>query len=81
VNADCAQDDATNVLAEKLTDSDGHIQYYAADALGRLGPKARAAIPALLGALNDASSNFIRQHVADALKKIDPDAAAKVGIR
>jgi HEAT repeat protein len=81
VNADCAQDDATNVLAEKLTDRDGHIQYYAADALGRLGPKARAAIPALLGALNDASSNFIRQHVADALKKVDPDAAAKVGIR
>lgn len=81
VNADCAPEDAVDVLAEKLTDADGHFLYYAAGALGRLGPRARTAVPALLRASKDASSDFYRQCLAEALKKIDPDAAAKAGMQ
>lgn len=48
--------------------------------LAELGPKAKSAVPALLLAAN-APRRAVRQAARDALQRIDPDAAAKVGIR
>jgi HEAT repeat protein len=55
-----------------------YIRQQAVNALGEVGPPAKAAVPALLKARKDNNLRF----VADAaLKKIDPRAAAKAGVR
>jgi len=48
--------------------------------LGKLGQKARTAVPVLLRILNDPNDPTYHQAAARALKKIDPEAAAKAGI-
>jgi hypothetical protein len=56
---------------------------FAAVALGRFGPDAKLAAPALVGfldSLNAPKDSFHRQYALDALKAIDPEAAAKAGI-
>jgi len=50
----------------------------AAKALAELGPEAKAAVPALIAALND-SDEQVRGQVVRALGRIGPDAAAAVG--
>jgi HEAT repeat protein len=45
--------------------------------LGDIGPVAKAAVPLLVQALND---RFVRPAAADALKRIDPGAAARAGL-
>jgi HEAT repeat protein len=52
----------------------------AADALARMGPAAKPAVPALTVALADQFLT-VRQAAAEALKKIDPEAATKAGIK
>jgi HEAT repeat protein len=47
--------------------------------LSHIGPDAREAVPALLAALSDPAS-LDRARVTDALKKIDPQAAARAGV-
>jgi hypothetical protein len=49
-------------------------------ALGEMGPRARAAIPQLEVELTQDKSPWILQSVTNALLKIDPEAAARVGI-
>ncbi len=48
--------------------------------LGEFREKAKPAVPALLQYLND-KNNFVRNEATNALKQIDPEAAAKAGIR
>jgi hypothetical protein len=52
----------------------------AMEVLGKIGPKAKAAVPALLKALQD-RDDFVREVAAEQLKQIDPKAAKKAGIR
>jgi len=52
----------------------------AAMALGDLGENARSAVPALLVATQDREP-FIRKAAQDALKNIDPQEAARAGIK
>ncbi len=49
-------------------------------ALGKIGPAAKDAVPDLLTHLNDEHAN-VRNAVTNVLKQIDPEAAAKAGIR
>jgi HEAT repeat protein len=52
----------------------------AIELLGKMGPKARSAVPALLKALKDREP-FVRETAAESLKQIDPKAARKAGIK
>jgi HEAT repeat protein len=69
---------AVPALAARL--SDRRVRDAAVQALYRIGPKARQALPALLAAAKDKDRLF-RESVVMALKKIDPDAAARAGIK
>jgi HEAT repeat protein len=52
----------------------------AAEALGNIGPEAKSAIPDLMKGLKD-KSPAIRSRAAEALRNIDPQEAAKAGVR
>jgi HEAT repeat protein len=69
---------AVPALAARL--SDRAVRDAAVQALYRIGPKARQAVPELLAAAKDKDRLF-RESVVMALKKIDPDAAARAGIK
>ncbi len=56
---------------------DGPIRLIAAEALGRIGPDAKAAIPDLIAAMGDPDSR-VRAEAARALGGIGPDAAAAI---
>jgi HEAT repeat protein len=67
IGADVA---AVPALAAALGDrTDELVRQYAAEALGRMGAEAKAAIPALIGALKDASHG-VSDQAAEALLKI-----------
>lgn len=68
--------DAVPALASRLGDPTARDA--AAQALYRIGPKAKAAVPALLTAAKTKDRLF-REAVLMALRKIDPEAAAKIG--
>jgi HEAT repeat protein len=51
----------------------------AASLLGTMGPGAEAAVPALAEAVKDSDTN-LAVHAANALKRIDPQAAAEAGV-
>jgi hypothetical protein len=54
--------------------------YIATWSLGQFGAQAKPAVPILISLLNDPHMS-IRSAVTNALKKIDPDAAAKAGVK
>ena len=58
----------------------GLVPQHAAKALGQIGPDATDAVPALIEATKD-ENEFVRQQAAEALKKIDLEAAAKGGAK
>ena len=58
-------------LIPALAAEDRIVRQVAAEILGRLGPDAQAAIPALVRALHD-SHGWVREAAAQALQKIDP---------
>ena len=66
-------------LVVALKDKDFGVRVAVCEALGNHGPAARAAVPGLIRLLKD--ENAPKQAAADALRKIDPDAAAKAGVR
>jgi HEAT repeat protein len=69
------------VLVVKLRqDSDPAIRGEAALNLGKLGKLAQGAVPGLIAALKDSDSK-VRGIAAEALKQIDPEAAAKAGVK
>ena len=68
-------------LAERLQqDPFNQVRIAAARALRQLGDSAQPALPALLTALTDPDSG-VRNVAAAALKRINPEAAAKAGVR
>jgi HEAT repeat protein len=78
-------DRAVPLLINSLHDPIPHIPPNAVVALGRFGPEAKLAVPALVEFLNTYTGNSPFQYVArsyatNALKAIDPEAAAKAGI-
>jgi HEAT repeat protein len=68
------------VLTNALRDPDSGVQTHAAMALGKFGPNAKLAVPALVEYLNARESRTDRSDVTDALRAIDPEAAAKAGV-
>lgn len=66
---------AIPVLIASLDDPLDIARENAANCLGRYGPRAKAAVPALVRTLS------INISAGDALRRIDPDAATKAGIR
>jgi HEAT repeats len=67
-------------LIKCLKDTNSDVRLFAARALGQLGSAAKAAVPALVTLLND-PEYFVRLNAGDALKAIDPEAAAKAGVK
>jgi HEAT repeat protein len=79
IHADPEQ--AVPALLACMTDSRGNGRPEVVDALGEYGAAAKAAVPKLIGMLQDRSSKEIRFAVPQALKRIDPEAAAKAGVK
>jgi hypothetical protein len=65
-----ARDAFVEALAKALSDADFQVRRDAAHVLGKLGPKAKAAEPALRKALKDEEA-AVREAAAQALKRID----------
>jgi len=68
---------AARALAARLDDP--AVQHAAAQALNRIGPGAKEAVKALLGAMRSKDRLF-RESVVMALRRIDPGAAAQAGL-
>jgi HEAT repeat protein len=70
-------------LIEALKDPNPYVRDCAALALYRLGPSAKAAVPALLRRLSEPDKPGVKRSgaVEEALKGLDPEAAAKAGLR
>ena len=66
-------------LANALNDPVTKVRIFACVALSQRADEAKPAVPALVKALND--SDFgVRGMAANALRTIDPEAAAKAGV-
>jgi hypothetical protein len=66
-------------LVAHLKDEVPAVRRAAAEALGQIGPEAKAAVPALRDALRDEDGG-VRRLAAAALEKIDPEAAPESGV-
>jgi HEAT repeat protein len=69
------------VLCDALMDKNRYVRSKAIDSLGKIGTPARQAVPALLRLAGDAKEEWEREEAAQALKRIDPKAAEKAGIK
>jgi HEAT repeat protein len=67
-------------LTEALNDKVPFIRQMAAEALRMSGPAAQSAVPSLVKCVDDENPD-VKSSVADALKAIDPEAAAKAGVK
>jgi hypothetical protein len=65
--------DAVTVLVRMLRDTQAIVKYRAAQALGKIGPPARVAVPDLLYALHDPATWETRQAAAFALGRVSSD--------
>ena len=72
-------DAAVPTLMEILRDDEQH-RLDALAALGGIGPPARSSVPALLRIWKEDDESE-RWYAAQALKRIDPEAAKKAGVR
>src|SRR5207237_6054407 len=71
--------EAVPALINALRDQDPYTRGYAADSIGRNGPEAKAAVPALIEILkNKDESGEIRGKAANSLGRIGPDAHVAV---
>jgi HEAT repeat protein len=71
---------AVPALISSLEGEGWSIRWVVAFALAAYGPEAKPAVPALLKLCNDPDEDT-RSEATNALKKIDPEAATKAGIR
>jgi HEAT repeat protein len=69
------------VLTNALHDPAAEVHPNAVKALLEFGPNAKPAVPALVGFLNADDHSMDRSIVTNALKAIDPEAAAKAGVK
>jgi HEAT repeat protein len=67
-------------LCEALRGENGYVRHDAATTLGKFGAEACAAVQPLLKALTD-KEHRVRTAAGAALKKINPQAARKAGVR
>jgi HEAT repeat protein len=67
-------------LLTALNDPQSSVRTAAAEALASWGQDARAAVPRLVQLLDDQSDRDLFEAVREALKEIDPEAAAKAGL-
>jgi hypothetical protein len=81
VKIEANPDTVIPALIDCMVDGEGHGQSDVVEALGEYGPKAKAAVPTLIKLLADRSSKDIMEAVPKALKKIDPEAAVKAGVK
>ena len=63
-------------LGGRLTDESQIVRVLSAVALGKIGPEAQTAIPALTAALHD-EDQFVRERAAEALEKIRKSVEAR----
>ena len=78
INQDPAM--AVPALAESLRDPDEEVRLFAAEALGEFGPRAAAALPTLLQVSHD-SDNRVYRAIFTSVKRIDPEAAQRAGVK
>jgi HEAT repeat protein len=69
------------LLINALHDPSLLVRDHAVVALERFGPNAKLAVPALVEFLNAHDDATFRSLTANALKAIDPEAAAKAGVK
>jgi hypothetical protein len=72
---------AVPVLIQRLVTDDGRGRPDVVEALAEYGARSKAAVPILVKLLTDRSSKEIVIAVPRALKQIDPDAAARAGVK
>jgi hypothetical protein len=68
------------IYIARLEDPNRYPRLNAACSLGKLGGRAIASVPALLSALRDPNTR-VRLEAGSALKLVDPEAAAKAGVK
>jgi len=78
-NMETPSDDEIARYIRDLGSESGLCRTNAAVTLGRFEPNAKKAVPALIEALSD-EKEHVRRSVANALKRIDPEAASKAGV-
>jgi HEAT repeat protein len=77
-------EDVLPTLLQALNDReepDKRLQTAAVETLGAIGPRAQAAVPRLLEVIKTDENGYRVERAAEALKKIDPEIAAKVGVK
>jgi HEAT repeat protein len=79
-NMHLKSEQAIPVLIQCLSDSDRMVRGDTALALGSCGTDAKSAIPQLIDLLNDKAKG-VRNCATLAIKEIDPEAAAKAGLK
>ncbi|EEF57328.1 HEAT repeat domain-containing protein [Pedosphaera parvula] len=73
---------ALPILISDCPGLDSPTKWSAISTLGEMGPRAKAAIPMLLNELTNSKNDaFILAPITNALKAIDPEAAAKAGVK
>lgn len=75
---DCVNKDVVGLLIRALGKNDDDIRVAAARAVGRIGPRAAAAVPALMGTLGDEKNFRLRYAALVALAGLGPKAAPAV---
>jgi HEAT repeat protein len=68
------------VLTNAVHDSSLRVRFSAIQSHGMCGQDAKLAVPALLELLNDSEAD-VRGSATNALKQVDPEAAAKAGVK
>jgi HEAT repeat protein len=68
------------VLTNALHDPSSYVQNAAVQQLGMFGRDAKLAVPALVEFLNASHDDVNKFNATNALKAIDPEAAAKAGV-
>ena len=67
------------ILVRNLDDTNSTVRFLTADALGFFGEQAKSAVPTLLRKMN--GDPMVQPWAEEAIKKIDPSAAAKAGLK
>ena len=73
-------DVAVPALTKALHDPNGSVRFVACGSLSQLGEGAKHAVPVLVETLGDPVRD-VQHRAADALRAIDPEAAAKAGVQ
>jgi HEAT repeat protein len=78
---DSDADTALPVLLQEMPGTNEHDKWNWIIALGEMGPRAKEAVPQLQKELEEDREKWILSYVTNALKSIDPEAAAKAGMK